>query len=272
METGEEILKGLEQPGMRLVFADESGTHGHPLPNLAADFQIVCGVQLDSGVYAQVKKRLETRRRELDVDEFHATEMVRPSGGSSWSRVPRRDRFAVMRELTALVANHVERIFYAYVAGEQYRVLLSEGINSVLPEQRGVSRLTPTLSQGDALQGVFILGLIRALSASADPRQPAIVCDSRRYLGDALEVVTYSPNVLAPLHAYQDGVIYAASDDVVGLQLVDHVAFTLNRVFRAKHNHAIGREGKPLDREVLESYEAFRPRMHDLLQPGPVGV
>jgi hypothetical protein len=55
MRTGNDILADFALPGRLLLFVDDSGTSGKPLPGLAADFQLLCGVAIRGESYEKVR-------------------------------------------------------------------------------------------------------------------------------------------------------------------------------------------------------------------------
>lgn len=183
---GEDILGGLCDPGRRLVFVDDSGTPGKPLPNLARDFVVMCGICMTSERYQVAKAQLSAALADLgsDFTEFHATEIVNPRSNSPWKRIPSEERIRSLSLLVNVLAESVESILFCYVSGEQYyadlqpRILAVEG---------------PKMSHKAALQQGFFQGIIDYLRPAeqmcSGQREVAIVLDSTKPLGrDKIEL------------------------------------------------------------------------------------
>lgn len=111
-KTGAEILAGFCDSGRILIFVDDSGTPQKPLPKLAGDYALMCGICMESEKYKAVKKELRAVLNELGIDEFHAKNIVYP-GSSQWRKVrPQRKREDIISLLTDVVEKNVEKILF----------------------------------------------------------------------------------------------------------------------------------------------------------------
>ena len=250
--TGREIIDGLTSPGMVVVFVDETGTSGKPLPILAADFQLFCGVTFPAEGYGEVREMLRSKLASFgpNLKEFHATEIVNPKNSSPWKTMSVADRLEALRFLSMILLEHISQIVYCYVSGEQYEQLIS------------VARETTeiNLSQKRGLRHVFFESLLAKLRTQANPTPIAIVSDIEEPLTDGIKI----RKVLDLPCLYQGGVIEVASEVEPGLQIADFTAYVLNRTFHANHRTQESRQ-TPFDELILTTYGAVRLRLQDLL-------
>jgi hypothetical protein len=266
---GDELIRGLCDPGTKCVFIDETETSGKPLPNLARDFQMVCGVELDSADYAKVRQAMEEQLLRLSgVEEFHATEIVNGGHDSRWRTIPIADRQRVLESLTQLASQHVQRIYLAFVTGDDYVRLLRETLVSSREAGSGTPDLPPTLSQGRALEKAFLNRLILWVSRVHANTRVAFVCDSKKALKDSVKTNPIRADVLENVNAYQNVIIQADSRTVPGLQLADFVAFTLNRLPRIRHKLDFEEIGG-FDGVILDAASALAPRIINVLSDPP---
>jgi hypothetical protein len=250
--NGREIIDKLATPGKYLVFVDETGTSGKPLPDLASDFQLMCGVGVSSSHYSELKASLADRLNKLgpNFHEFHATEIVNPKKGSPWKTLSLNVRQDTLRFLSKSLLEVPSDLFYCYVSGEQYADLLA----------RAKQFADVDFDQKQGLRHVFFESLL-SLCRTREPREPvAIVADSEKRLDGVIKIqtVTDFPDI------YQGGIIHASSHDEPGLQLADFAAYLLNRLFHSTNRIKEERHG-PFDEIVLSAYSDLRARLRDLL-------
>lgn len=234
MKDGSEILEGLCDPGRMLIFVDESGTSGKPLPNLARDFFLMCGVSMPSERYPIVKGDLTAALSTLSpaIEEFHAADIVNPST-SEWKSVSPETRLHLLGLLGDLLSDNAEFVGLCYVSGEQYAKLVAE------------AKKDPQMTYKTALRKVFFHSLIGLLRSSG--ADYAIVADSPKRLRNEIKIQTSR----YPEGLYEKGVIYADSRDVEGLQLADLAAYMVNRIYHINQRQLDGRANQ-FDR-IIES-------------------
>ncbi len=259
-KSGYETLMDLESPGRYLFFVDETGTSGEPLPNLASDFQLFCGVGFPSLHYAALKASLLTKLRSIDsaIEEFHATEIVNPKRTSHWHSVSVAERQDALRHLSDCLLGLPSILVFSYVSGKQY-----EEIREKTKRLAGVS-----LSQKSALQKVFLSSLFDHVREHLPTDPVAIVADTQKRLGSEIEIHSYDG---APQNLYEDGVIVARSEVEPGLQIADFAAYLMNRCFHSYHRVMEGRMG-PFDQIILDAYRDMQPRTIDLLARATTGT
>lgn len=251
MQTGNEILAGLLLGERILVFVDESGTPGKPIPVLAGDFRLFCAVLVPSDRYDAAKRSLSRRLRELDAGlrEFHAIEIVNPGSKSAWRALSADKRFHVLEFLAAQLVEHAALLAYVYVSGEQFNAEL-------LP--RILERGGAELDHEAVLKDVFFKVLLQFMRRMGD--EMAIIADSPTALPDKIKI----QDVRDPTGLYQRGIIYAESWREEGLQLADLAAYTLNRVFHIKQRRADGRASR-FDDVIDGLIEELRTKTVNLL-------
>jgi hypothetical protein len=253
--TGEEILEGLCVPRRRLVFVDESETPGKPLPRLAANYRVMCGVSMVSEKYEAVGPLLRSTLQDLGVDEFHATDIVHPTSESPWRRIRSKRRKRTLSFLQDVLTENADTIFFCYVSGQQYydqlkpKVLAANG---------------PDLSHKDALYKAFFNGLIPHLQLAGVPT--AILIDSTLPLGD--EAIGLQ-RICGPHGLFYEGsVIHIDSRVEVGIQLADFVAYMLNRVHHINQRQIDGRVNA-FDEIVMTGVKRMESKFRNLLvKPG----
>jgi hypothetical protein len=246
MKNGSDILEGLCDPGRMLVFVDESGTSGKPLPNLACDFFLMCGVSIPSERYRSVKVELTAALSALSppIEEFHAAEILNPSR-SEWKSVSPETRLHLLGLLTDLLADNAEFVGLCYVSGEQYPKLVT------------AAKKDPKMTYKTALRKVFFDCLIGLFRTSG--QDYAIVADSPKRLRNEIKIQASR----YPEGLYEKGVIYADSRHVEGLQLADLAAYMVNRIYHINQRQLDGRLNQ-FDR-IIES-ALNRVRLIDLLK------
>jgi hypothetical protein len=250
--NGSEILDELATPGKYLVFVDETGTSGKPLPELASDFQLMCGLGLPSLHYGEIKASLIAKLHELGptLHEFHATEIVNPKADSPWQSLSIGARQEALRFLARTLLESPSDVFYCYVSGEQFPDLLS----------RAQELADVAFNQKQGLRHVFFESLLDHCRQRGAADLVAIVTDSEKPLDNVIKIqpVTNFPSL------YQGGIIHASSHYEPGLQLVDFAAYVLNRAFHSMRRLAQGRQG-PFDENILSTYRDLEGRLRDLL-------
>lgn len=250
--TGDEILAGLLDPGRQLLFVDDSGTSGKPLPDLAADFRLLAGVQIPSDRYPHVKAQMQALRAPLpfEIAEFHIKELINPSEKSAWRKVSIDERLKTLASLLDLVTGNVERVLYCFVSGEQFKDEL---------RPRLVAGGSKIKDHEVALEQVFFTRALDHIRKSGG--EAAIIFDSDVALVDELMIQTLA----RPEGIYQSGIIRLDSREEEGLQLADFVAFGLNRLHHARQKAIDGRANE-FDEFFVNAISAMTPKIINVLQ------
>src|SRR5258706_8719112 len=212
-----EILAGLLDPGRRLVFIDDGGTPAKPLPDLARDFRVLCGVVVRSENYPNVTTRIPTELNRLpaEIREFHTNEVVNPGTRSAWSTISIDRRLALLWLVHALLVEYVDEILYCFVSGEQFETELRPRL------------LEAGLAFKDyksALRHAFFNALVKCVEKT--PGEVAIIEDASEELSGSIKVQQF----VSTYGFYQGGVIIVDSSMVEGLQLADLAAWLFNRL------------------------------------------
>jgi hypothetical protein len=250
--TGRAILDELTRPGRVLVFIDDGGTSGKPLPDLAKDFELICGVAMKSEVYVDAKKHLLTALRAIGkgVTEFHAAEIVNPPSSSPWRAVSLAERQDALITLIGILRDAASAVLHCFVSGEQYNAEWRHRLAAF-----GVRPL-PTKA---ALKDVFFNNLIPFLQATGD--EVAIVVDASKELSSAISI----QQVADPESLYEGGVIHVDSRDEPGVQLADVAAYMVNRVHHVRQRLLDGKCG-PFDELIVDAAFELRPKFVNLLE------
>jgi hypothetical protein len=248
--TGKEILDGLCALDRKLVFIDESETAGKQVPQLAADYIVMCGVCMASEKYGAVKNNMKLALSDWAVDEFHATEIVHPRRGSRWKSIRPSRRQAALAFLSNTLETCAESIFYCNISGEQYYGELQPKI---------LAEWGPVLDHKESLYKVFFGSLIPRLRINSVPS--AVVIDSTLDLGNAhigLQEIVDSGGF------YEKSIIHVDSRVEAGIQLADFAAYILNRIHRVAHKQSLG-QTNAFDEIVKESFRRIEPLLVNLL-------
>jgi Protein of unknown function (DUF3800) len=253
--TGRAILDKLATPGRVLVFIDDSGTPEKPLPDLAEDFELICGIVIMSESYADVRKQLLAELRAIGngVTEFHAAEIVNAPRSSPWQTVSLATRYDALRKLIAILKDTVSVVFHCFVSGEQY--------NAELKHKASVSGIQP-LETEKALRHVFFNNLIPFLQTTG--QKTAIVVDSSKELSSAIRI----QRAAEPPSFYEGGVIYVDSRHEPGVQLADIAAYIMNRVHHVRQRLLDGKRG-PFDELVINAAFDLSSKFVNVLDPAP---
>jgi hypothetical protein len=251
MHPRQNLLHDLAAPGRLIVFVDDSATGGKPLPRLAADFEVLCGVPIRGESYQEIREALAAELSAVGapVEEFHATEIVNPPTRSAWHRVSVPKRVEVLRRLVDVVEANASRIFFCYVSGQQYRTEMVPVLAAAGVKIRHHKK---------TLYTVFREALIPYLQAeSADT---AIVADSESPLFGTVKIEKLD----APARIYRGGVIHVDSKDEAGVQLADLVAYLYNRAYHLDQRRRDDKHG-PFDEVTLDSIARLWPRFVNVL-------
>jgi hypothetical protein len=257
LKTGT-VLDGLCEIPRALVFVDDGGTPGKPLPTLAGDFHLMVGVVIPSEKYRALSNEMQATllalRPDLHLREFHAAEIVNKGPKHSpWrqcSEVERRSAILFLGEILSRVA---DCIAYVYASGEQ----MDERLVRVAKE-RGVPRVSCKV----AVEKVFLKLVVTHVQRTAE--QVAIVADSREPRNQDIKIMEFTRRHEG---LYQNSVIYADSMAVCGLQLADFAAYAINRLFHIRERAKNGRIG-PFDELLLDAASRVQKKMVNLLSDG----
>lgn len=249
MISGYEILSKLEEDGRNLLFIDESGTSGKPLPNLQKDYMVYCGVEFSSVNYPNICNQMIDKLSSIssNVQEFHAAEIVNPKENTSWHNASFEERIDSLLLLSKLINEYCIIAPYYYISKDQYLSLVS-------------GTVAKKLSQKEGLKKAFFNSVLSAERLKG--KNYAVVFDSEKKLDDEIRVQSVS---LKNGSLYEDGVILASSIAVPGLQLADYAVYILNRIHHSADRIKTYRINK-FDEVLIESAEMLKDKYLDLLK------
>lgn len=229
-KDGNMILQGLASPGRTLVFIDDSGTPGKPLPELAKDFHLLCGLVISSEGYLRAKAEIASTidLRVLGVQEFHANEIVNPKQRSAWRAVSCQERLRILSVLFSVIDRHVTSVLHIYISGEQFE----RNLRHLLPQRLG------NLTVKDALFRVFIKRIHEELTAQST--DIGVVMDAARDMPDEMDIHQFAD----PTGFYENGLIKVDSRHEPGVQIADLVAYAFNRLPHSRSRAEIGKENE----------------------------
>jgi len=201
---------------------------------------------MPSEKYQRVKMELTAALRTLSpaIEEFHAAEIVNPSR-PEWKSIIPKTRLDLLGLLTNLLADNTEFVGLCYVSGERYTKIVT------------AAKKDPKMTYKTAVRKVFFDSLIDLFRASGEDY--AIVADSPKRLKNEIKIRASR----YPEGLYENGVIYADSRDVGGLQLADLAAYMTNRIYHISQRQ-LDKRANQFDR-IIES-ALNRIRLIDLLK------
>ena len=245
--NGNALLDNLLLPGRLIVFVDDSATDSKQRPpNLAADFECLCGLEMTSEAHA--KAIVMAPPIPHGIEEFHAVDILNPSNPNPWKGVSARERADVLRGLFMCVQGCAKRIYHGFYSGEQMRDT---------PEMIARPQL---MAEGpkSALETVFRNCLVPHLLGSAI--KPVIVWDSGKNATEKMKV----EELRWPDSYNTCEIMHTDSRFVFGLQLADLVAYSYNRRFRIKYRAEQGTANE-LDEAILDGLLLLTERFVEVL-------
>lgn len=251
MSRRTDSLDNLSLPGQCLIFVDESGTHGKPLPNLAGDFECLCGLEMTSDDYALSQRKASTLLQGLlppGIEEFHTNELVNPPRGHPWRSVSVMERSTIVRHLFACVEEFGTKIYHCFYSGEQMRAT---------PEFLSNERIIRG-GPKKAVETVFRNCLVPHLLDQG--KETIMVWDSIESAITKMKV----ESLKRPHASTVCEIIHADSRLVLGLQFADLIAYSFNRTHRIKHR-ALEASANALDEAILDGMLSLRGRFVDVL-------
>jgi hypothetical protein len=248
LKSGQQMLLELREPGKILIFVDETETSGKTISTLVPDFLLICGVEINSGGYAEVCKRMNSRLRELggNIREFHATEIVNPGTASPWRQIPTDTRTACLSFLARILFNDCGKIYFCYIGKDQFESLMQ------------ANNIT-SLTQKSGLKKVFFNALL-----SEDfykDQEIAIILDSDKALKDEIKIQQLNTKI----KVHDNNIKIVSSEVESGLQLADFAAYLLNRSFHLEQRVIDGKIG-PFDEVISEVLEKLSSKYRNLLK------
>jgi hypothetical protein len=246
--SGHEILSEKVQNGRILLFVDESGTSGKPLSNLEENFMVICGVEIASRNYENIRMLMKEKLSSIssDVHEFHTTEIFNPKKQSPWREATFEERKDSLLFLKGLFCDFCIRAPFLYITGDQYHALI-----------RGTD--AEGLSQKEGIKRVFFNRIFQ--NKKIVNENYAVIYDSEKNLQDEIKIQCVSLNAGS---MYEDGIIIVDSKNSLGLQIADFAVYILNRM-----HHSVQRmkdsNDNGLDRVILESLIDMKDKYFKLI-------
>ena len=212
------------------------------------NFVLICGVEINSGGYAEVCKRMNSRLQELggNIREFHATEIVNPGTASPWRQISTDNRTACLSFLADILFNDCGKIYFCYIGKDQFKGLM---------QANNITGFT----QKSGLKKVFFNCLLSEVLYKDE--EIAIILDSDKALKDAIK--TQQLNTTIKVH--DNNIKYVSSDVEPGLQLADLAAYLYNRSFHLRQRAIDGKIG-PFDQVIYEAFQKLSSKYRDLLK------
>lgn len=247
--TTDEVLNELVHPGRKLLFIDDSGTSDKPLVGLVKDFMLLAGVLIRSENYSQIIKEIREhiQRASEPLSELHTTEILNPSKKSPWRKLSNEYRVESLQLLGSLIHKYALALPYMYIGAKQYREILFKSKVKKRSQKKG-------------LKQAYYYAVVKSCWFS-DGLPFAILYDSEENLKERLKIINVKNN-----NMLCNGYIEASSSQVIGIQLADYAAYSLNRMFHIKDRVIIkDRRIHEYDRIIYSCYEKNRAKYYDLL-------
>ena len=234
LKSGQQMLLELRDPGKILIFVDETETSGKTISTLVPNFLLICGVEINSGGYAEVCKRMNSRLQELggNIREFHATEIVNPGTASPWRQISTDKRTACLNFLADILFNDCGKMYFCCIGKDQFECLMQA--NNIIG-----------FNQKSGLKEFFFTALLSEDFYKGE--EIAFIFDSEKALKN--EIKTQQLNTKIKVH--DNNIKYVSSDVESGLQLADFAAYLLNRSFHLEQRVIDGKLG-PFDEVISE--------------------
>jgi len=235
-----------------VLYIDDSGTSAGALPEevLVSDFHLMAGVLIPSANHAGVESAHECWLNDAnkvagqEVDEFHATELVNPKSGTVWHGVSISDRLTLLKTAYRMLIDHAAKVLHLHIGKDQY--------DDAVQQARDAGCLKERRWQNPRMGLDYVFSKSIGEHVEVDDGQLVIVHDD-----DGKNKPRFQPYSGLPSMVWRSGIAYLPSSDLPGLQLADLAAYSLNRVYHAKHRRNQGNIS-PFD-EMVEVYAPQLP-------------
>lgn len=249
IDTLETLTAELALPGRILAFCDETdltGTEG--TATMCANIHLHAAVVLPSGGYGTISASLEAALAAFGVDEFHAVDIVNNGKKSVWYKRSEADRIAALTTICDALHASGAHVYYVHIPKGQHDGFVASCPPGTLPEDHK-----------EAVKACFRA----AIAGLLDTIAPAMVVADKEKNSKSIGLA----KVDGGDHLIGGGIILAASEQVVGLQLADAAAYIIGRYIR-RRDGMIAKGDAPIgefDRIVAEAVGSLHGRLHSLL-------
>jgi hypothetical protein len=246
------IVKGLCAPGRIIAFCDETDLTLTPTSTLVGELHLYGGVILRSETYSLLSQNLTGYLADIGQVEFHANEIVNPNSKSRWKALDYGARVEALRHVCSVIADSNAIFVYARICKAQYTELLeatggaAEGINYKA-----------------AVKQVFLRSVAEYLVGTT----PAVVVIDRDKNTPGPSPVKFQGSA----SLIGGAAISVNSEEVIGLQIADIVAYVIGRFLRRRDRIAPAdpEHYEAFDRVVMEFLGHMHGRLHEVLKPLP---
>lgn len=226
----DQVISGIEQPGLSLAFCDETENHGRPEKGLASDLMIYVAVIIPSEDYQKCKNNIISFLFSLSpyLKEFHATEVVNPKKDAEWRNIELKKRIEAFEFMSKTVIQYSQKIYYCFLSKEQYQDIRSKSERKI------------DMNYKQAIKLFFLKQLIDRMKSSEEKNQAIIMDSDKQEKGHIIRSGDGTN------HLYEKGIIFSHSHIFPGLQLADHAAFIISR-YRLKRSELLAGRGNVFD-------------------------
>jgi len=251
IETLSSLSAELAVPGRVLAFCDETDlTDEKGTATMRADIHLHAAVVLPSGCYGALAASVGAAIETFGVEEFHAVDIVNNGKKSVWYERSPEDRLAALTTICDALDASGAHVYYVHIPKEQYDGFVTAFPPGTLPEDHK-----------DAVKACFRA----SIAALLDTPTPAIVVADKEKNSKSIGLA----KVDGGDHLIGDGIVLAASEQVIGLQLADAAAYIIGRYIRRRDGMVakveLAEEIGAFDSLVADAVGRLHGRLHSLL-------
>ena len=251
IETLSSLSAELTVPGRVLAFCDEADLTGKDgTAAMRGDIHLHAGVVLPSDGYGALAASLETVLETSGVAEFHAVDIVMNGKQSVWYKRSPKDRLAALTTICDALDASGAHVYYVHIPKEQYDGFVAARPAGSLPEDHK-----------DAVKACFRA----SIAALLDTPTPAIVVADKEKNSKSIGLAKIDGGD----YLIGGGIVLAASEQVIGLQLADAAAYIIGRYIRRRDGMVgkaeLDEEIGAFDSVVADGVGRLHGRLHSLL-------
>ncbi|MEN3748351.1 hypothetical protein TPR58_14345 [Sphingomonas sp. HF-S3] len=251
IETLSSLSAELAAPGRVLAFCDETDLTGNDgTATMRADIHLHAAVVLPSGGYGVIAASLGAALDTFGVEEFHAVDIVNNGKKSVWYERSPEDRLAALTTICDALHASGAHVYYVQIPKEQYDGLVAALPPGSLPEDHK-----------DAVKACFRASIAALLDTSTSAMVVADKDKNSKSIGLA--------KVDGGNHLIGGGIVLAASEQVIGLQLADAATYIIGRYIRRRDGMVakveLDEEIGAFDSVVADGVGRLHGRLHSLL-------
>lgn len=239
------ILADLDNPGRTLAFCDETDITHEATTTMLPHIHLWAAWVVPSVLYGEMRDSLDGYRRERELPEFHANEIVTPGTESAWKIVSHAERIAAFAFACRLVVRPECTLRYVHIPRQQYDQIRDGLPKGAIPK-----------SHKSAVKKVFVDCIVDALRDAA----PATLILDKDKAGSQPTL----SRVPEGGHLEGGGAVNANSASVAGLQLADVAAYAVGRYVRRRDRIITGKKDA-FDELAMTAVSALNGRFTSLL-------